>query len=440
MKVSSAEIRESFLDYFSTRDHLVIGSSSLVPHDDPTLLVINSGMAPLKSYFIGEKSPPHKRLCNIQKCIRTNDIECVGDRHHLTFFEMMGNWSIDDYSKEEAIRLAWILIGEVFGFDTSRIYVTVYGGDQRWPNVPPDEETHRVWETLLPTDRIVHLNADSNFWGPAGITGPCGPCTEVFFDQGESFGCGKTTCGPDCECGRFLEIWNAGVFMQYYLHDDGKLTELPFKSVDAGAGLERFAVILQGVDTVYETDLLKPIMEVITSQSALQSDSRSTRIIIDHIRCSIFMIADGIYPSNLGREYVLRKILRRALLHSRLTEVTLNTLKMAVATVRICFSQYYPELENAEETVEKTLDQEAYLFDKTLSRGLREFDKIVERSHNTISGSDAFKLHETLGFPLELTKELAQTKGLSVDEEEFKAKFEEHRRRSRPPLRERQPE
>ncbi|MBI2594857.1 MAG: alanine--tRNA ligase, partial [Candidatus Colwellbacteria bacterium] len=205
MKVwSHQEIREAFLEYFANHDHLVIGSSSLVPIDDPTLLLINSGMAPLKPFFTGEKVPPHRRLCNIQKCVRTNDIESVGDRHHLTFFEMMGNWSIGDYFKQEAIELAWRMICEVFKFDTSRIYVTVYDGDDKLPGIPPDDESRRVWEGLIPSGRIARLGAGSNFWGPAGTSGPCGPCTEVFFDRGENYGCGKSTCGLDCECGRFL--------------------------------------------------------------------------------------------------------------------------------------------------------------------------------------------------------------------------------------------
>ena len=431
MKLTSSEIRERFLSYFSKRGHLVIESKPLVPNNDPTLLVINSGMAPLKSYFTGEKSPPSKRLCNIQKCVRTNDIESVGDSHHLTFFEMMGNWSIGDYFKDKAIHLAWVLIEEVFGFDTSRIYVTVYGGDGRLPNVRPDEETQQVWETLIPSERIVRLGADSNFWGPAGTIGPCGPCTEIFFDRGENYGCGKVNCGPDCECGRFLEIWNAGVFMQYYLHEDDKLTELPFKSVDAGAGLERFAMVLQGVDTVYETDLLKPILEIITEKSRLQNDLRSVRIMTDHIRCSTFMIVDGIQPSNIGRAYVLRRILRRMFLHAKLTGIELSTLKEAAKTVCARFSSYYPKLKNSGEIVGEIIDNEASIFDKTLRRGLKEFDKIASRSHGMITGGDTFKLHDTLGFPLELTKEIAQTRGLSVDEEEFKSKFEEHRRRSR---------
>ena len=428
---SHQEIRETFLKYFAAHDHLVIGSSSLVPVNDPTLLLVNSGVAPLKPFFTGEKTPPHKRLCNIQKCVRTNDIESIGDRHHLTFFEMMGNWSIGDYFKQEAIELAWRMISEVFGFDTSRIYVTVYGGDSKLPNVPPDEESYKVWERLIPNQRIIPLGADSNFWGPAGTSGPCGPCTEVFFDRGENFGCGKPTCGPDCECDRFLEIWNAGVFMQYYLQEDGTFTELPFKSVDAGAGLERFAVVLQAVDSVYETDLLKPVVETVVSNSNLPANDRSTRIIVDHLRCITFMIADGIRPANVGRGYILRRLLRRIFLHSKLVGINVAVLLEATMVVQEVFSPYYPELKSAGEMVRQILEHELFGFEKTLDRGLREFDKIVSRSDNIISGDDAFRLHATFGFPIELTREVARMRGLAIDEDKFKERFEEHRRRSR---------
>ena len=434
MKVwSHAEIRETFLEYFASHDHLIIGSSSLIPVNDPTLLLINSGMAPLKPFFTGEKMPPHKRLCNIQKCVRTDDIESVGDRHHLTFFEMMGNWSIGDYFKREAIELAWRMIDEVFKLDTSRIYVTVYGGDSKLPGIPSDEESEKIWEELVPSKRIIRLEADLNFWGPAGTSGPCGPCTEVFFDRGENYGCGKSTCGPDCECGRFLEIWNAGVFMQYYFHEDRTFSELPFKSVDAGAGLDRFAVVLQMVESVYETDLLRPIAEVIVSRPKLPIDSRSTRIIVDHLRCSTFMIADGIRPANLGKEYILRRLLRRTFLHSKLAGVDTAMLQEAITIVQELFSPYYSELRGVGELARQILEQELSGFEKTLNRGLREFDKIVSRSSssNIISGDDAFRLHDTLGLPLEMTKEFARLRGLEVDEKRFKECFEEHRRRSR---------
>lgn len=432
MKVwSHREIRETFLEYFANHGHLVVGSSSLIPVADPTLLLINSGMAPLKPFFTGEKDPSSKRLCNIQKCVRTNDIESVGDRHHLTFFEMMGNWSIGDYFKREAIELAWELIHEVFGFDTSRIFATIYDGDIKSPGIPPDDESQKVWEELIPSERIVRLGSGSNFWGSAGISGPCGPCTEVFFDRGESYGCGKPACGPNCECGRFLEIWNVGVFMQYNLHEDGTFTELPFKSVDAGAGLDRFAVILQGVDSVYETDLLKPIVEVIVSMSKLSTDSRPTRIIVDHLRCGTFMIADGIRPANLGKEYILRRLLRKTFLYSRLAGIDIVALQEAATIVQESFSPYYPELQSAGGMVRQTLEEELSGFERTLNRGLREFEKVASRSSNVISGDDAFKLYEALGFPLEMTKELAQLRGLEVDEARFRERFEGHRRRSR---------
>lgn len=432
MKVwSHQEIRETFLKHFADCDHLVIGSSSLVPADDPTLLLINSGMAPLKPFFTGERSPPHKRLCNIQKCVRTSDIESVGDRHHLTFFEMMGNWSIGDYFKREAIELAWKMISEVCGFDTSRIYATVYGGDSKLSGIPADEESQKIWEDLIPSERIILLDAGSNFWGPAGTSGPCGPCTEVFFDRGENYGCGKPTCGPGCECGRFLEIWNAGVFMQYYLHEDKTFTELPFKSVDAGAGLDRFAVALQAVDSVYETDLLKPIVEFIISRSKLPVDSRSTRIIVDHLRCSTFMIADGVRPANLGKEYILRRLLRRMFLHSKIAGIDTVLLQETVAIVQELFSLYYPELKNVRKLARQIFEQELSSFEETVNRGLREFNKIVRRSSNIVSGDDAFRLYEALGLPLEITKELARMRGLEVDEVRFKECFEGHRRRSR---------
>jgi len=429
MNIKSKEIRERFLDYFSRKHHLVLKSASLIPVNDPTLLVINSGMAPLKPFFTGAQTPPQPRLCNVQKCVRTNDIESVGDRHHLTFFEMMGNWSIGDYFKEEAVDFAWDLLKNGFGFDLSQMYATVYGGDKRIPEVPPDEEAKRVWKNYLPPDRIIPLNADFNFWGPAGETGLCGPCTEIFIDQGKDYGCGKENCGPSCDCGRFLEIWNAGVFMEYYLDENKNLSELPLKSVDAGAGLDRFAIILQGVDSIYKTDLLSPIMEVFTLGG--DQESKSTRIMTDHLRCAVFMIADGIYPANTRREYVVRRILRRALLHAHLSEKDPESFVQAVKVVVELFSPYYPELKSSQNIIETAIRRETATFGKTLKRGLKELDKVLSRSQEVINGADAFKLYETYGFPLELTKEIATEKGFKVDEEDYKGQLEEHRRRSR---------
>lgn len=429
MRVTSKEIRKRFLEYFSEHNHLVLKSASLVPVNDPTLLVVNSGMAPLKPYFTGEQQPPQQRLCNIQKCVRTKDIESVGDRHHLTFFEMMGNWSIGDYFKEEAVALAWDLIKNGFNFDISQLYVTVYGGDQRIPQVPPDEETKKIWGKYLPVDRIIPLDADSNFWGPAGETGPCGPCTEIFIDRGENYGCGKENCGPSCDCGRFLEIWNAGVFMEYYSDENKNLSELSLKSVDAGAGLDRFAVILQKVDSVYETDLLFPIIKILASEG--NSESKSVRIMTDHLRCATFLIADGIFPGNTKREYVVRRILRKALLHAHLSEKNPESFIRASKVVAGLFSPYYPNLEKSQNITETIIRREIATFGKTLNRGLKELNKVLSRSQKVIDGADAFNLYETYGFPLELTKEIAAEKGLNVDEEDYKNQLEEHRKRSR---------
>ncbi len=429
MNITSKEIRKMFLDYFSEHNHLVLESASLVPINDPTLLIVNSGMAPLKAYFTGEQQPPQRRLCNIQKCVRTKDIESVGDKHHLTFFEMMGNWSIGDYFKEETIALAWDLIKNWFNFDISKLYVTVYGGDQRIPEVAPDEETKKIWEKYLPADRIILLDANSNFWGPAGETGPCGPCTEIFIDRGENYGCNKENCDPSCNCGRFLEIWNAGVFMEYYLDENKNLSELPLKSVDAGAGLDRFAVILQKVDSVYETDLLSPIIEVLDPEG--NSKSKSVRIMTDHLRCATFLIADGVFPGNTKREYVVRRIIRRALLHAHLSEKNPESFIKANKVVVELFSPYYPNLEKSQNITETIIRREIATFGKTLNRGLKELNKVFSRSQEVIGGADAFKLYETYGFPLELTKEIAAEKSLRVDEEDYKNQLEEHKKRSR---------
>ena len=430
--MTSNEIRKVFLDFFVSKDHRIIKSSSLVPSDDPTLLIVNSGMAPLKKYFTGEESPPYPRLCNIQKCVRINDIEDVGNRYHLTFFEMMGNWSIGDYFKEKAINLAWELLIDTFGFNASKIYVTVYGGDKKLPGVPSDKETVKIWKEVgLPLERIILLGAKVNFWGPTSNTGPCGPCTEVFIDRGEKYGCGEKECGPGCKSNRFLEIWNAGVFMQYYLHKDKSLTGLPLKNVDAGAGLDRFAVVTQNVDSVYETDLLNPIIKIFTSNSNLDIESKSLRIITDHIRCATFMIADNIFPGNTKREYVVRRILRRALLHANIVGLDRELFLKAIDTVVKLFSRYYPELESNCNVVKSVVEKESMAFNRTLNRSLRQFNKILTYSQETISGKDAFKLSDTYGLPFELTKELAKEKGLKVNEEGYKLYLEEQRKRSR---------
>ncbi len=432
MKVTADEIRKMFLGFFAQNGHTEIGNASLIPKNDPTLLIINSGMAPMKSFFTGESIPPNRRLCNIQRCVRTNDIENVGDPHHLTFFEMMGNWSIGDYFKKESIRLSWKLIKNVFGFDISKVSVTVFGGDEKIPNVSPDMESMEIWSNFIPDERIVPLGADSNFWGPAGDNGPCGPCTEVFYDRGMEKGCGKSDCGPGCECGRFLEIWNAGVFMQYYLHGDGSLSSLPLLSVDAGAGIERFSFVLQEASSIYETDLFLPLFQVIGSKIDLNEHERSSRIMADHARTTVFMIADGIYPGKTKREYVLRRIMRRVLLHANLLGIDSAIFSEIAKTTIQSFSCHYPLLTESSGLIQEVIRSEAISFTKVLNKGLREFDKIVLKSNsNLVSGEDAFKLHDTLGFPLELTKEIAVSRNMSVDILGYAALLEGQRNKSR---------
>ncbi|MDD3607194.1 MAG: alanine--tRNA ligase-related protein [Candidatus Moranbacteria bacterium] len=426
------EIRKMFLEFFIGNRHVEIGNVSLIPKNDPTLLIINSGMAPLKSFFTGESDPPSRRLCNVQRCVRTNDIESVGDPHHLTFFEMMGNWSIGDYFKREAIELAWKLVRDVFGFDVSRVSVTVFGGDDHMPSVPADSESRGIWSDFLPRERIIPLGADSNFWGPTSDTGPCGPCTEVFFDRGTEKGCGKDDCGPECGCGRFLEIWNAGVFMQYYMHEDRSLSDLPLRSVDAGAGIERFSLVLQGADSIYETDMFLPLLEVITSKLKSVDNMRSIRIMADHARATVFMVADGIYPGKTKRDYVLRRVMRRTLLHANLLGLNPDVfLEMAGVVIEL-FSHHYPSLTNNMELIQKIIISETASFGKVLSKGLKEFDKLtLKNDSKQVSGEDAFRLHDTLGFPLELTKEIADSRGMCVDVMGYTALLEEQRNRSR---------
>ncbi|MDZ7586563.1 MAG: alanine--tRNA ligase-related protein, partial [Patescibacteria group bacterium] len=309
------EIRRKFIEFFVDRGHLEVPSSSLVPDYDPTVLLTNSGMAPLKSYFLGLAKPPSRKITNVQRCVRTNDIESVGDIHHLTFFEMMGNWSIGDsealggigpsgYFKKEAINFAWDLLSE-FGIDKTRIWAGVFGGDSNWPNVPCDEESFSVWKNLLPQERILKLPSKDSFWF-SGHLGPCGPNTDILYDLGPEHACGKPDCGPNCDCGRFLEIWNAGVFMMYNRLPDGSFETLSAKSVDAGAGLERFAMVLQGVGSVYETDIFKGLMEDINALAEVRHtvDQRSVRIIADHTRAVTFLASDGVTPSNTQQGYV----------------------------------------------------------------------------------------------------------------------------------------
>jgi alanyl-tRNA synthetase len=430
---ATAEIREGFLHYFEEKGHLRLPSAPLIPPpDDPTTLLISAGMQPLKPYFLGVKEPPAMLLTTYQKCFRATDIEEVGlDGYHLSFFEMMGNFSIGEYFKEGAVELAWEFLFEHLKIDDERLWVSVFGGDAVL-GLGEDEVAIDAWVKVgMPRERIVGLPRSENFW-QAGETGPCGPCSEMYYDRGEELSCGRPTCGPGCPCERYLEFWNL-VFMEFDLHEDGKLTPLPKPVIDTGLGLERTASIQQGVISVYETDGYQKIMDWIEAESGVgwQSSEQATkahRIIADHGRGMTFLVADGVTPSNEGRGYVLRRVIRRAVQQAR--AIGLGDLWRITGVVTEQMRQWYPELEENRAQIEQTVRAEEERFNQTLERGMRLFEEIAERGGD-ISGEDAFRLHDTYGFPLELTIELAHERGLGVNAEEFTKLMEEQRTRSR---------
>ena len=430
---ATAEIREGFLRYFEEKGHVRLPSAPLIPPpDDPTTLLISAGMQPLKPYFLGVKDPPATLLTTYQKCFRATDIEEVGlDGYHLSFFEMMGNFSIGEYFKEGAVELAWEFMFERLEIDRDRLWVSVFGGDAVL-GLGEDEVAIEAWVKVgMPRERIVGLPRSENFW-QAGETGPCGPCSEMYYDRGEELSCGRPTCGPGCPCERYLEFWNL-VFMEFDLHEDGKLTPLPKPVIDTGLGLERTASIQQAVISVYETDGYQKIMDWIEVESGVgwQSSEKATkahRIIADHGRGMTFLVADGVTPSNEGRGYVLRRVIRRAVQQAR--AIGLGDLWRIAGVVIEQMTQWYPELEENRVQIEQTVRAEEERFNQTLERGMRLFEEIAERGGD-ISGEDAFRLHDTYGFPLELTIELAHERGLGVNAEEFTKLMEEQRTRSR---------
>jgi alanyl-tRNA synthetase len=430
---TSAEIREGYLQYFESKGHLRLPSASLIPPpDDPTTLLISAGMQPLKPFFLGVREPPGTLLTTHQKCFRATDIEEVGlDGYHLSFFEMMGNFSIGEYFKEGAVELAWEFMFEHLKIDLDKLWVSVFGGDVGL-GLGEDEVAIEAWVKVgMPRERIVGLPRSENFW-QAGETGPCGPCSEMYYDRGEALSCGRPTCGPGCPCERYLEFWNL-VFMEFDLHEDGTLTPLPKPVIDTGLGLERTASMQQGVISVYETDGYQRIMDWIEAESGVgwQSSEKATkahRIIADHGRGMTFLVADRVTPSNEGRGYVLRRVIRRAVQQAR--AIGLTELWRITGVVTEQMAQWYPELEEHRTQVEQTVRAEEERFNQTLERGMRLFDEIADRGGD-ISGEDAFRLHDTYGFPLELTIELAHERGLGVNAEEFTKLMEEQRTRSR---------
>ena len=425
------ELRKMFLDFFESKGHLARNSFSLVPHNDNSLLLINSGMAPLKPYFTGQEIPPRTRMATCQKCIRTGDIENVGKTaRHGTFFEMLGNFSFGDYFKTEAIHWSWEFLTEVVGLDPNRLYPSIY---------VDDEEAFEIWnkEMGIPAERIFRFGKADNFWEHGA--GPCGPCSEIYYDRGEKYGCGKEGCTVGCECDRFMEVWN-NVFTQFNGDGKGNYETLEKKNIDTGMGLERLAVVVQDVDSIFEVDtiraLLNKVCEVagITYQEDKQKDI-SIRLITDHIRSCTFMISDGIMPSNEGRGYVLRRLLRRAARHGRLLGIEGRFLAELSKTVIDMSKDGYPELEEKKAMILKVLTEEEEKFNKTIDQGLAilvDFEKQMEAAgEKVLSGENSFKLYDTYGFPLDLTKEILEEKGYGIDEAGFKACMEEQRQKAR---------
>ena len=425
------ELRKMFLDFFGSKEHLVMKSFSLVPNNDKSLLLINSGMAPLKPYFTGQEIPPRKRVTTCQKCIRTGDIENVGKTaRHGTFFEMLGNFSFGDYFKREAIHWSWEFLTEVVGLDPDRLYPSVYVDDQ---------EAFDIWnkEMGIAPERIFKFGKEDNFWEHG--SGPCGPCSEIYYDRGEKYGCGSPDCTVGCECDRYMEIWN-NVFTQFDNDGNGNYEELEQKNIDTGMGLERLASVVQDVDSIFDVDTIKALRDKVCEFAGVEYKADadkdvSIRLITDHIRSATFMISDGIMPTNEGRGYVLRRLIRRAARHGRLLGIDGKFLAKLSATVIEGSKDGYPELEEKKEFIFKVLTQEEDKFNKTIDQGLSILasmqDEMKANGKTVLSGEDAFKLYDTYGFPLDLTKEILEEAGYTIDEEGFKASMEEQRVKAR---------
>jgi alanyl-tRNA synthetase len=430
-KISSQEIREIFLKFFQDHGHMWIKGTSLLPANDPTLLFVNSGMAPLKKYFTGEAEPPHSDLCNVQPCIRTRDIEDVGDRHHLTFFEMMGSWSINNYFKERAIELAFELLVDKFGFPMEKLYATVYKGDPEL-NLPPDEVSAGVWEKLGLKPRQIVLLGEDNFWGPAGDSGPCGPCTEVFYDTGGEYGEEYQPGGHFDTARRYIEIWNAGVFMEFNKKPDGTFTRLRFNSVDTGSGVERMTMSMNDVPSVYETDLLLPIMTAIRQQLAGANSSETDhRILTDHLRASTFILSEGVVPSNEGRGYVPRRLIRKSIAIVTRAGMPAFDFKGVINEIIEGSSANYPHLAAGRGRIIEAFDRERRDFERVIGKGLERLDHLFKEPPYIISGVDAFALSSTYGMPVELIRDFVADKGGRLEEEEFAREFRKHQEISR---------
>ena len=426
--MKAIDIRNKYLNFFKEHGHAVIPSSPLIPENDPSVLFTTAGMQPLVPYLLGKKHPEGSRLTDYQKCLRTNDIDEVGDNRHLTYFEMLGNWSLGDYFKEEAISMSFEFLTKELQIPVEKLSVTCFEGDE---DCPRDTVTAECWKKAgIPEERIYYFGKDDNWW-IAGEEGPCGPDTEMFYDTGKAK-CSEV-CNPSCGCGKYVEIWN-NVFMEYFKDKDGKYTKLQQHNVDTGLGLERMTFLLQGKTTPFDTELFVPVMEKL-AELAGKDNIESRRIVADHLRASMMIIADGGVPSNVDRGYILRRLIRRMTRHLRKLEIPLSELSTLIELNIETLKEMYPDLVTKKELIKNVIIEEKDKFEKTLERGEREFNKIIEKAKNNnvniINGKDIFTLYETYGFPPEVTAELAAENGFKIDNTEFNKLFKAHQEKSR---------
>ena len=427
------ELRHLYIEYFKQKKHAVIPSASLIPENDPTVLFTTAGMHPLVPFLLGQPHPQGKRLVNCQKCLRLTDIDDVGDATHLTFFEMLGNWSLGDYWKKEAVQWSYEFLTSKkwLGFDPEKLSITVFEGDD---DAPRDDESVELWhEVGIPKERIYYLPKEDNWWGPAGATGPCGPCTEMFIEVDEVPACGPD-CKPGCECGHYFEVWN-DVFMEYNRNEDGSYSPLEQRNVDTGMGVERTAARLQGVPTVYQTEAFAPLIEKIRELSPKEltvNDDGLVKVIADHVKSAVMIMADDrrIAPSNVEQGYIVRRLLRKAIHSADRLEIKSGFMETLANTVIQMYKDVYDEVERNKEFIMDNLALEEKKFRRTLRKALGKFERIYNEN-GTITGSDAFLLFTSFGLPLEMTKELAEEKGITINMDEFRNQFEEHREISR---------
>jgi len=425
--VKAKELKKKYFEFFKQKQHKLISPASLIPEHDPTVLFTTAGMHPLVPYIMGEPHPSGKRLVDVQKCIRTGDIDEVGDPSHLTFFEMLGNWSLGDYWKKEAIEWSFEFLTSKkwLGLDKDKLYITVFKGDK---DAPKDKETSIIWQSLgIPKERIFYLPKKDNWWGPAGVTGPCGPDTEMFMDTGKEK-CSKN-CKPGCNCGKYFEVWN-DVFIQYNKTKEGKYLPLKQKTVDTGMGVERTTAMLENKETVFETEMFKPIMDKI-KENVKEPNTKSMRIVADHLRAATFILAENIAPSNLDQGYVLRRLIRKSIRHFRILDIEKENFSREIAKIIVdIHKDDYDELKRNKDFILSELEKEENKFKRTLEKGLKEFEKLLNKGIK-ITGKDAFFLFSSYGFPLEMTEELAGDKDLKLNKVEFEKEFKKHQELSR---------